>query len=154
MKLQNDFHLKPTLLNELEQTSSKCISEKLRKKLFVLQYTNIDNVKIFCVIHDKVVLLTRRCSEWKSSPKIFGKVFYPLENVDQKMNFLRTVSRTGTGTDQNFSIGCRYFLKKRKLPVQTKTLLFVAGIFLVVIFLFPCDIVVICLCPTYRVMMA
>ena len=36
MKLQNDFHLKPTLLNELEQTSSKCISEKLRKKLFVL----------------------------------------------------------------------------------------------------------------------
>ena len=40
------------------------------------------------------------------------------------------------------------FLKKCKLPVRTKTLLFVAGIFLVVIFLFPCDIVVICLCPT------
>ena len=66
---------------------------------------------------------------------------------------IQTVSRTGTGTDQNFIIGCRYFLKKRKLPVRTKTLLFVAGIFVVVIFLFPCDIVVICLCPTYQVMM-
>ena len=65
---------------------------------------------------------------------------------------LRTVSRTGTGTEQNFIIGCRYFLKKRKLPVRTKTLLFVAGIFLVVIFLFPSDILVICLCPTYQVM--
>ena len=66
---------------------------------------------------------------------------------------IRTVSRTGIGTDQNFIIGCRYFLKKRKLPVRTKTLLFVAGIFVIVIFLFPCDIVVICLCPTYQVMM-
>ena len=38
-----------------------------------------------------------------------------------------------------------------KLPVQTKTLLPVAGIFLVVIFVFLCDIVVICFCPTYWV---
>ena len=50
----------------------------------------------------------------------------------------RTVSRTSTGTHQNFIIGCRYFLKKSKLPVRTKTLLFVAVIFLVVIFLFSC----------------
>ena len=64
-----------------------------------------------------------------------------------------TVSRTSIGTDQNFSIGCQYFLKKRKLLVRTKSLLFAAGIFLVVIFLFLCGIVVICLCPTYRVMM-
>ena len=28
----------------------------------------------------------------------------------------RTISRTGTGTDQNFIIGYWYFLKKRKLP--------------------------------------
>ena len=49
----------------------------------------------------------------------------------------QTVSNTDTGTDQNFIIGCRYFLKKCKLPARTKTLLFVAGIFLVVIFLFP-----------------
>ena len=41
-----------------------------------------------------------------------------------------------------------FLLKKCKLPAQTKSLLLVAGIFLVV-FLFPCDIVVICLCPTY-----
>ena len=44
------------------------------------------------------------------------------------------------------------FLGKCRLPVQTNTLLYVAGIF-PVIFLFPCDIVAICLCPTYRVMM-
>ena len=52
-------------VNELEQTSSQCISEKLfRKKLFVLYYTDtdIDKVKIFCVLHNKVALLTRRCS--------------------------------------------------------------------------------------------
>ena len=36
MKLQNEFHLRTLSINELEQTSSKCISEKLRKKLFVL----------------------------------------------------------------------------------------------------------------------
>ena len=36
--------------------------------------------------------------------------------------------------------------------IQTNTLLYVAGIF-PVIFLFPRDIVAICLCPTYRVMM-
>ena len=42
--------------------------------------------------------------------------------------FERTVLRTGTSTDQNFMIGCRYFLEKHKLPVRTKTLLFVAGV--------------------------
>ena len=51
-------------------------------------------------------------------------------------NIYRTVLRTGTGTNQNFSNGCRYFLKKGKLPVRTKTLLFIADIFLVVIFCF------------------
>ena len=71
---------------------------------------------------------------WKIG--IYKNIFGPNKNW--------TVSCTGTGMDQNFIIGCRYFLKKCKLPVQTKTLLFVASIFLVVIFLFPCDIVVIC----------
>ena len=33
------------------------------KKLFSLKYTNIDKVKIFHVLHDKVALLTRRRSE-------------------------------------------------------------------------------------------
>ena len=65
---------------------------------------------------------------------------------------IRTVLRTSTDTDQNFINGCGYLSKKRKLPAQTKTLLFVAGIFLVAIFLFPCYIIVICLCPTYQVM--
>ena len=70
MKLQNDCY-------ELEQTSSKCIKvEKFRKELFVLWYTNIDKVKIFCVIHNKVTLLTRRCSEWRTTnchQRIFRK---------------------------------------------------------------------------------
>ena len=48
-------------------------------------------------------------------------------------------------TVENFLLtDCRYFLKKRKLPVRTKIVLFVAGIFLVVIFLFSCDILVEC----------
>ena len=74
------------------------------------------------------------------------------------INFIKIIlknklSRVGvSGTDQTFIIGCRYFMKKHQLPVRTKTLLFAGGIFLV-IFLFPCDIVVICLCPTYQEMM-
>ena len=80
-------------VNELEQTSSQCISEKLfRKKLFVLYYTDtdIDKVKIFCVLHNKVALLTRRCSERgrrNCRQRIFRKVLTIQENVDQKMNF-------------------------------------------------------------------
>ena len=36
MKLQNNFSLKTLIINELEQTSSKWISEKrLRKKLHI-----------------------------------------------------------------------------------------------------------------------
>ena len=45
-----------TLINEL----SKPVHDKLlRKNLFVLQYTNIEKVEIFDVLHDKVVLLMR-----------------------------------------------------------------------------------------------
>ena len=62
------------------------------------------------------------------------------KNIDSDFLF-QTVLSTGTSTDQNFIIGCCYFLKKPKLLGQTKTLLFVAGIFLA-IFLFPCDTVV------------
>ena len=50
---------------EVMKLRSQCISEKLlRKKLFVLQHTNNDKVKVFCVLHNKVALLTRTCSEW------------------------------------------------------------------------------------------
>ena len=60
-----------------------------------------------------------------------------LFNSEASLEIIKqTVSLTGTGTDQNFIIGCRYFLKKRKLPVRTKALLFVASIFLVIIFCF------------------
>ena len=67
---------------------------------------------------------TERLMELKKLPK--------LTSVLVKSFNKRTVSRTGTDTDQNFIIGCRYFLKNRKLPVQTKALLFAAGIFLVI----------------------
>ena len=66
----------------------------------------------------------------------------------------QTVLRTSTSTGQNFIIGCRYFLRKCKLPVETKILLFVAGIFLVLVFfLFPCEILTIYL-STYHVMVS
>ena len=81
------------------------------------------------------------------------KPHYCIIDIRLQGYFERTVSLTGTATDQNFITSCRYFLKKHKLPVRNKTLFFFGDIFLVVIFLFPCDIVVICLCPTYRVMM-
>ena len=43
--------------------ADQCISEKLlRKKLFVLYYTNIEKVGMFHVLHDGVALLMR--SRW------------------------------------------------------------------------------------------
>ena len=51
-----------TLINELDKPVY-CIREKLlRKKPFVLKYTNIEKVDIF-ILHDKVALLMRRRSE-------------------------------------------------------------------------------------------
>ena len=56
-------HLK-ALINGLNRPARQCISEKLlSRKLFLLQYTNIDKIKVFCVLHDKVVPLTRRYPE-------------------------------------------------------------------------------------------
>ena len=45
-----------------------------QKKLFVLQYTNTDKVKIFCALHDKIALLTRRCSDSGEHEKINSKI--------------------------------------------------------------------------------
>ena len=81
-----------------QPTNSQCINEKLlRKKLFVLcSYnilsTNIDIVKIFFVLHSKVALLTKRCSEFGTRSRhqrIFRKVLpnhIHIENIDQKIN--------------------------------------------------------------------
>ena len=72
-----------------------------------------------------------------------------------QLNNKRTVSCTGTSTGQNFIIGCRYFLKGAgciKLLVGIKNSSFVAGTFLPFIFLLPCDILVTCLCPIFRVL--
>ena len=56
-------------------------------------YTNIDKFKIFCVRHDNVALLTKRCSEWETRNhhlRIFRKVLNIRKNVDQNMNFYDT----------------------------------------------------------------
>ena len=53
-------------------------SEKLRKKLSVLWHTNVDKVKIFYSIHNKVALLSNRCSEWgirNCHQRIFRKIW-------------------------------------------------------------------------------
>ena len=82
----------------MNSTNSQCINEKLlRKKLFVLYSynilsTNIDIVKIFFVLHSKVALLTKRCSEFGTRSRhqrIFRKVLpnhIHIENIDQKIN--------------------------------------------------------------------
>ena len=143
-------------------------SVKITANTFVSQ--KIESVQFYSYLQVFIINIPQAAGDCPFLPKnIFWKYFFlnrkredrlmELKKLPKFISVLvrsfnkRTVSRTGTDTDQNFIIGCRYFLKNRKLPVQTKALLFVAGIFLVVIFLFPCDIVVICLCPTYLVMM-
>ena len=54
--------------------------------------------------------------------------------------FSTTVSRTGTGTDQNFIICCQYFLRKAQTTGTNQNLIIHCRYFPVVIFLFPCDI--------------
>ena len=52
-------------------------------------------------------------TEWSSDlPKVWS--------FSLTKEILRTVSRTGASTDQNFSIDCRYFLKKRN-PMDTSS---------------------------------
>ena len=71
-----------TLIIELNRPGSQGVHkrETYQKKAInsiLLQYTNIDTVKIFCVLHDQVALLTRRCSEWETRNRhqiIFRKV--------------------------------------------------------------------------------
>ena len=49
------------------------------------------------------------------------KGLFPSKNPNGELTTKkkRTVSRTGTGTHQNFIIGCRYFLKMRRLYQTT-----------------------------------
>ena len=57
---ERNFKLCSKLLKTLINELSKPVHDKLlRKNLFVLQYTNIEKVEIFDVLHDKVVLLMR-----------------------------------------------------------------------------------------------
>ena len=42
----------------------------LEKIYLYYTYSNIDKVKIFCVLHDKIALLTRQCSESSEEQEI------------------------------------------------------------------------------------
>ena len=79
MKLQNEVQTSPKtlIINELEQTSIQCIREKLLRKK--LQYTNIDKVKIVCVLHDIV------------APTNFQKGFIQIRKRWSKDKFLMTL---------------------------------------------------------------
>ena len=57
---QRNFKLCSKTLKTLINEPNQPVHDKLlRKNLFVLQYTNIEKVEIFDVLHDKVVLLMR-----------------------------------------------------------------------------------------------
>ena len=67
MKFQNEIHLKFWLLMNWNRPAESASEKLLRKKLYICiiyAYTNTDQVKIFCVIHSEVALLTRKCTEW------------------------------------------------------------------------------------------
>ena len=88
-------------------------------------YTNIDKFKIFCVRHDNVALLTKRCSEWETRNhhlRIFRKVLTIRKNVDQNMNFYDTeidIRLPFTDLSQNFRIyfvvfALKYFIHRHE----------------------------------------
>ena len=66
MKLQNEEVMLKNELNlnwtDYSAVHKSKVSKLLRKKLFVLQYTNINKFEIFHVLHNKIALLTRRLS--------------------------------------------------------------------------------------------
>ena len=69
-------------------------SQKKAIYIIVCLTLTVDNVKIFCVLHNNVAMLSRRL-EWGTRNDyqiIFRKVLKPygmhIENVDRKMNFL------------------------------------------------------------------
>ena len=84
-------------MNSTDQQSVHKSEKLLRKKLFVLySYSILSSsiyiVRIFCLLHNKVALLTR-CSERgirNRHQRIFRKVLpnhTHIENIDQKINF-------------------------------------------------------------------
>ena len=62
----------------------------LEKIYLYYTYSNIDEVKIFCVLHDKIALLTRICSEQGTRnchERIFRKALTIQENVIKRLTF-------------------------------------------------------------------
>ena len=78
--------------SETSQKKAICIIYTVR---YSILSTNIDIVKIFCVLHNKVALLTRDVlsGEQEIVTKEFLERFYltivhiHTENIDQKINF-------------------------------------------------------------------
>ena len=97
-KICSAKHLKPWLMNSTDQQQSVHNWETCQKKaICIISYsilsTNTDIVKIFCVLQNKVALLTRdvlRGGTRNCLQRIFRKVLpnhIHLENIDQKINF-------------------------------------------------------------------
>ena len=84
------------MINELNRPAVRNFSEK-SYLYYTVSYsilsTNIDIVKIFCVLHNKVALLIQEMvsvGNKKLSPNNFQKGFTKhihIENIDQKINF-------------------------------------------------------------------
>ena len=84
------------MINELNRPAVRNFSEK-SYLYYTVSYsilsTNIDIVKIFCVLHNKVALLTRDVLKWGTRnphQRIFRKVLpnhINIENIDEKINF-------------------------------------------------------------------
>ena len=93
MKLQNEVHWKPWLLMDWNRPTVHKV-EKKSYKLYYSSYTNIDKVKIFCVLHDKVALLRKRCSERGTRnrhQRIFRKVLNHVRKGWSKDDFFMTL---------------------------------------------------------------
>ena len=111
-KVESAFHLskvdKMSTRNIWELSGSFFKKKKLHK--FVLCPLEILRIKT------KIPGNSTRFFSW--SPMEIPFCFYELSRIPVPIP-----------TKQNFIIGCWYFLKKHKLPVQNKTLLFVTSIF-------------------------
>ena len=73
------------IINDLNRPRSQCIKTETSQRKAIC--TNIGKVKIFCVLHNKLALLTRTCSEWgtrNGHQIIFREVLTIRKRVDQK----------------------------------------------------------------------
>ena len=86
------------MINELNRPAVRNLSQKSYLYLYTVSYsilsTNIDIVKIFCILHNKVALLRRNVlsGEQEMVTKEFLErlkltIYIHIENIDQNINF-------------------------------------------------------------------